>query len=417
MNRWYNPQQILRTAINRIIEKEPFWSKLIAASPIKIVSGNTCSIEGLNIKIGQDTILKYSYESENYLDTSEIETIILNIFLSIGFLHEIRGQDKLNEVWNTACNIYKTYLLHREGYKLPKDIEENIESITKKINLLKENTEEKIYNKLLENWNNEVKKQAEEINKAMGKTEKTKGSKDETNILESLTSKQEANEDIEIVVQQMLMLGEKAGNVPAYFKEKIENIRKTNFNLKAILKEFMERVTEPEQYNWQRPNRRYIPHKIFYPTLDKSEKAKGIVIAFDTSGSCFEVTKKFVGIIHELNEIYNEGEPINLLYCDCGNVHHEVWQGKELPNPVGGGGTSYAPVMKWVRKNREITALIYITDGQCEDFGPHPRIPIIWLILDIYNEGERILKNIPFGRKILFSKKQVTEMIRDNDKL
>ena len=514
--RYYSLSKTLQTAINRIVSREPFWAKLLAALRTEIIPGDMILVSGARIEVGEDLILKYSQENFNKLITDELETVVLGSLLKIAFLHRARGKDKNQLFWNMACNIYISYLLARENYKLPKDVEPIIKEFC-----LDTSTEEKIYENLVQDGNiavvsvsfeddndngdhngnddqtndqkqnnnnqdnnvkdkknkektekekTELEQKAEKLNKLMGKlnTKKSQNnSEDKTNQNKNNTdskscdnndnddtlddvngltnnntsnnsnqnNKSEQNnseqnnvdndidndididdDELENLIQQMLLLGQKAGNVPSYFSEKIKKLRKTNFNLKAILQDFIHESVEPNRYNWQKLNRRYLVNDNFYPTIS-NENLTGVVVAFDTSGSCFNEIKRIMGIIYELNEAYEGSqEPINLLYCDCGQVHHEVWRNKnDFPTPIGGGGTSYAPVMEWVRKKNsenpdQIRVLLYLTDGQCQDFGKNPEIPVIWLMLDIFNSGNQLL-NVPFGKAILVPKEQLELMM------
>jgi len=437
--------KILKTTINRIVTKEPFWAQMLCALKIEIIPGNQIHVYKLRVEIGQEIILKYSQEDKNKLITDELETVVLASLLKIAFLHAIRGKNKIAPLWNMACNIYISFLLARTGYKLPKEVEPILKEFC-----LNTQTEEQIYEILAQNAK-DLTHTAQIMNKLMGELRSRSGNKDEKdedldkNLMqdkdksnsqnnnkdgfqksnknksdEEINSVEEImqndimkddDEDLEIIIRQFLLLGRKAGNVPAYFQEKIEALRKTNFNLHAILQEFVAKSLEPIRYNWQRPNRRYLASNNYLPIVNK-ENISGVVVAFDTSGSCYNEIKKILGIIYQIKELYEENEePIHLLYCDCGEVHHQVWHNKQdLPELIGGGGTSYAPVMKWLRKKKsenleEIKVLLYLTDGECDEFGLNPEIPIIWLVLDIYNSAKEF--SPPFGKKVVVTKEQL----------
>jgi predicted metal-dependent peptidase len=108
-----------------------------------------------------------------------------------------------------------------------------------------------------------------------------------------------------------------------------------------------------------RPQRRFHDSKFLIPSIE-GEKLD-ICIAFDTSGSCYEIVKRILGVILEINEAIENSNPeeafvIHLLYCDCGEPQHQIWKGKkDLPHiRNAGGGTSFRPVMNWImRENRK----------------------------------------------------------------
>ena len=91
---------------------------------------------------------------------------------------------------------------------------------------------------------------------------------------------------------------------------------------------------------------------------------------------------------------------LTLLWCDC-KLHDgsvvEITDAAELREvkPVGGGGTSYAPVLDWIAKNNrgEVPDLmIGFTDGEVNHPKRAPEFPIIWAC----NTGN----NFPFGKVV-----------------
>jgi predicted metal-dependent peptidase len=225
-----------------------------------------------------------------------------------------------------------------------------------------------------------------------------------------------SDEKIEKIVQQAIMMGQKAGDTPSYLSEKITNLRKTNFNLRNIIEKFTHSCKD-DRYNWMKPERRYHNNDFLIPSI--TGETFDICIAFDTSGSCYEIIKRILGVIYEVNEaMYGEPEPIHLLYCDCGKPQHQVWRKKtDFPQiENAGGGTSFRPVMDWIitqnkKEPGKIKNLLYITDGECDDYGKNPQISVTWLILDIFGTAKEAAKAIPFGKKIIISKEQIRKFM------
>jgi len=254
--------------------------------------------------------------------------------------------------------------------------------------------------------NTKTEQASEKINKSLGEMH---GENSQGESVDQLK-----DEQIERIIHQAIMLGQKAGDTPSYLEEKIQNLRKTNFNLRTILEKFVSDSNEPDRYNWLRPDRRYHNSEFLIPQVE-GEGISGMCIAFDTSGSCYDVVKRIMGVIYEVNEsMYGNDEPINLLYCDCGEVQHQVWKNKsDLPTVRNaGGGTSFAPVMEWVIKENKkhpekIKNLLYVTDGECSTIGKNPGIPVTWLLLDLFNNAKNAAREISFGKKIIISKEQI----------
>lgn len=509
--KFYNNEAVLRTAINRIIKKEPFWARLLSCLKINTIKGigESTLINGLEIFISEKAIESYSKQESTKLDTSMLESFILGAVMKIGLLHGQRRGDRIHEIWDAACNGYVVNLLNSMNYPLPKTIKEFQDEIN-----LEGVTEEEIYEKLLESLkntepeqigqkkqknkssnsdsdsnnsgesnNNEEsgsnsdsnnsnesdnksednsdnqsnngkqkkkgknsdsttskgKKEVEDLNKTneesqketeeeasgkygkkikefnetMGRIKKAEenGGKDEA-------EQKKEQKEIENIINQIMIAAQQAGNLPGFYKEKIKSLRKTKFSLHKILEDFVVKSIEPNRYNWQKPNRRYMGKGIFYPTVVE-ENIGGILVAFDTSGSCFHEIKKLLGIILEIKELYcGSEEPIHILYCDT-EVHHQIWKGEEILEPTGGGGTSYEPVMQWVKEKvdenpEQFTCLLYLTDGECYNCGNNPGIPVIWFIINIFNlSEEQINQRIHFGKKIIVSKKEIEEFLKN----
>jgi predicted metal-dependent peptidase len=462
----YKPQKILSTAINRLIKKEPFWARLIASLKIETVPGEEVLLKNLTVLVGEEKIKQHTKEDNGNLQTEELETIILGTILKIGLLHMIRGRDKDPELWNAACNIYISNLLSREKYKLPDDvapiiaefnlIDDDEETIYEKLasqraseisqtenspSPLKENasegeegdshresTETEDNNRDSSNQpgpNQETKadKTAAAVNNTMGRMQRqlqeNNPENNEYSDVQNISQNREeplSDEKIEKIVQQAIMMGQKAGDTPSYLGEKITNLRKTNFNLRNIIEKFAHSCKD-DRYNWMKPERRHHDSDFLIPSI--TGENFDICIAFDTSGSCYDIVKRILGVIYEVNEaIYGEPEPIHLLYCDCGKPQHQIWRKKtDFPQiENAGGGTSFRPVMDWIitqnkKEPEKIKNLLYITDGECNDYGKNPQISVTWLILDIFGTAKEAAKAIPFGKKIIISKEQIRKFM------
>jgi len=439
-------------------------------------------LNNLTILVGEELISTNAKETKPYvLDTSVLETLILGSILKIGLLHLIRGNEKDPIFWNAACNIYISRLLSREGYVLPKDVapfvaefsldlrdeeaiyqaiasRNQIEIDNFQINLVSSNANDNPQNnhksKVQKNGSvnqknddqsesdtgsanendaeTKTRKLTKQINALLGEMHRRKldsSESDDSDLTNIHPSNSEFNydghdaqdssltdEQLEKVVYQMLMMGNKVGDTPSYLGEKITNLRKTNFGLRTVLQKFVHDNYEPDRYNWMRPERRFHDADFLIPQLQGDRL--GICIAFDTSGSCYDVVKRILGVIYEVNEMTYGGEFIHLLYCDCGEPQHQVWTKKsDMPFiENGGGGTSYAPVMDWViAQNRKypekIKNLLYITDAECHTYGKNPGIPVTWIILDIYGNGEKMGNQITFGKKIIVSPEQIAKFM------
>lgn len=207
-------------------------------------------------------------------------------------------------------------------------------------------------------------------------------------------------QQIETAARQIILMGQKAGTMPANVSQAIENLKKPKYSLETIIEEFVAKGIEPKRYNWLLPNKRF-SQDFFLPSI-QGERNSGILISFDTSGSFWHYVKYTLGLVLTLWESYDQGqEPVHILWCDT-EVHYQQWRSRcDIVYPKGGGGTSYRPVMEWIKANAykldvEPQALLYITDGECNNFGPDPGIPVFWLVVDIYCVSQYFKP--PFGK-------------------
>ena len=105
-----------------------------------------------------------------------------------------------------------------------------------------------------------------------------------------------------------------------------------------------------------------------------------LVVAVDTSGSIGE--DLLSDFLNEINGIARAGADVTLIECDC--VIHNVapYHRRMKPQFKGGGGTSFNPVMQWLRDNaqKNFGGCIYLTDGCASKPTIDPRCKILWVL-------------------------------------
>lgn len=188
-------------------------------------------------------------------------------------------------------------------------------------------------------------------------------------------------EDWKIAAEQAAMMARKAGNMPGDLERDMRNARKPATDCWQVLKEFIEH-TQPSDYSWSQPNRRFIADNVYLPGVIK-ENTGIFVIGSDMSGSVDErLASAFGG---HITAIFDEFKPERIYV-----VHHdhkvqrvqEFAPGDEIKlNPKGGGGTAFQPVFDWMAEHEiEAKAVIMLTDS----YGPvpdnPPDCPVLWAI-------------------------------------
>jgi predicted metal-dependent peptidase len=177
------------------------------------------------------------------------------------------------------------------------------------------------------------------------------------------------------------------GTLPAGIDRILTDLTAPKINWKAVLQRFLT-ATIKNDYNWNRPNRRYINQGLYLPHLQSPTLGNG-VIYMDTSCSVGE---------RELNQLGSETKAItdvyyvdlDIIYVDtvvAGHDHIEAMNPHCKLEPKGGGGTSFAPGFEYVEKQGIQPKFgLYLTDGGSHDFPKSPpSYPLIWVLTEKYH--------------------------------
>jgi predicted metal-dependent peptidase len=148
-----------------------------------------------------------------------------------------------------------------------------------------------------------------------------------------------------------------------------------------VLQRFVDQISHND-YSYARTNARYAAHGVIMPSLyDKT--LPPIDIMLDTSGSCFsdEEQKQFLAEINDIRSHYKT--TIRIIFCDDDFQDVQIVERDEDLtefNIKGGGGTSFAPAIAWSQNHEEQpVCAVYLTDMDCDDFGPEPDFPVLWI--------------------------------------
>jgi predicted metal-dependent peptidase len=150
---------------------------------------------------------------------------------------------------------------------------------------------------------------------------------------------------------------------------------------REILRELMSSAAY-DDYDEQRPDRRFLEDDIFLPTL-YSERVGPFVVALDTSGSVdSETLAQFLG---EVQFCLDTVKPEKITMVDCDDQIYQTTEfspGENLTvfSPKGGGGTSFTPVFDHVKTMTDRPeAVVYFTDGMGTFPKDAPPYPVIWV--------------------------------------
>ena len=189
-------------------------------------------------------------------------------------------------------------------------------------------------------------------------------------------------EDWKIAAVQAENVCRKAGTLPADAARAAKTARESREDYRAIIREYVQ-ATNPSDYTWSRPNRRFIASGLYLPGIDK--EPQGIIDWItDTSGSIDErllsiAWAEFAGLVREC-------KPERVRYWGCDTRAHLIgtYDAETIPDAppahMGGGGTRFQPAFDAIAETGEDPELvIYFTDLESADTPREPAYPVLWL--------------------------------------
>lgn len=181
-------------------------------------------------------------------------------------------------------------------------------------------------------------------------------------------------------VAQAAEAAKSQGNLPGDLERFVNELENPKIPWEVLLRDFVER-TARNDYNWSRPNRRYMHLGVILPTL-VSEEIPEIVIAVDTSGSIGQ--KELDTFAAEVSGVLGAYETtIHVIYVDTRVCHHHVVTRADLPLKLeakGGGGTDLRKGFDWVTKKELSPACMLVFTDMLTPFpDQEPPYPTLWV--------------------------------------
>ncbi len=181
------------------------------------------------------------------------------------------------------------------------------------------------------------------------------------------------------------------GKLPANIEELVGKLLEPVLPWPQILASLMTSLGKND-YRILPPNKRYIHRGIYLPSIAGQELKAAVVI--DSSGSISnEMATLYLSEVHGICDMFDDYE-LHLFMADAVvHAHHVIQPFDELPKViVGRGGTSFIPAIEEASK-LEVTSIVYFTDGNGTYPEEEPDIPVIWCMLEGYQQP-------PWGRVI-----------------
>ena len=193
------------------------------------------------------------------------------------------------------------------------------------------------------------------------------------------------------------------GALPAGMERIMDDLTTPKINWKALLHRFLTETIKND-FNWRRPNRRYIQQGLYLPFRESPAMGDGVIMV-DTSGSISRHDLQRAGSeIKGVTDAYNTNLTVIYIDADVAGVDHiDAWSPEFKLYPKGGGGTSFVPGFEYVEENQIKPAFaVYITDGYSYEYPEYPPpYPFIWVLTEEYKEFKP-----PFGEVITLPKER-----------
>jgi len=326
-----------------LILDSPFFGTL--ALKLKLIKDpvqaqDTASTDGTN--------LYYNEEWTKSLNKKEREGLIAHEVMHCALQHILRRQGRDPEKWNKACDYVINASLKAQGFTLPEGgcFDDQYKDFTAEhtYNILPTDPEDDSGGGN-SNWN-------------FG------GFSDALGEGASESQQAQAQQEWQVAVQQAANAAKLMGKLPMELERLMSEVLDPVIDWKNMLYKYIH-VPVKDDYNWSRPNRRFLHAGIILPTL-YSHAMGDVAVIVDTSGSIQQdELNQFAG---EVSGVCEDAKPrkVHILYCDTKVHRHDEFEASDYPitmEAVGGGGTDMNPAFEAIAKfDQAPECIIVLTD-------------------------------------------------------
>lgn len=314
---------------------------------------------------------RYNPQYIDPLSVDELAGLVAHETWHVAFQHLSRRMARDPMIWNVAADYVIDTMLIGDGYQVPNPL------LDSKYN--KKWTTEAIYDDLMKTAKPPPKNMRLDI----------QGPDDGGSAIDSPI--------VDIIVRaktQATMSSKGIGHLPDEVIRRIDELINPKLPWPVILNRFLDQRVRSE-YSWARKNRRF--SSVYLPSLH-SEGLGHLTFAIDTSGSINN--EQLRELLSEIQGIRDVFVPEKMTIIDCDSAIHNVWDidpGTDIMslNFTGNGGTSFLPVLNYVKEN-PTQALVYFTDLYGEEDLPEQDYPVLWICNsehDPANIGETVYFN------------------------
>lgn len=381
-------QKIISASLLRLRMRSPFFATLaLFARFIPTQTIPIAAADGKDIYFNPDFLLS--------LPPSQQDGLLLHEVLHTALLHVLRRGVRDKQIWNIAADIVVNGVIYQQGYfELPPG---GIRD-TKLENL----SVEEIYELLQQQpkcphclSNPDLLETAPGDSKGEGHSSSSQQTKNKSDSL-STAKKAELENHWRNAMQQAAVIARTTsqGKLPARMERELTALDAAQLDWRSYLWRYL--VKTPTDYT--EFDRRFIGRGLYLETL-QGESVK-VYVAVDTSGSiALAQLKMFLSEVNGIKNSYPHLE-CELYYADA-EVYgaYELNPDSEIPQPQGGGGTSFIPFFdrisdRWDGITTQVC--VYLTDGYGTFPKNPPQLPVLWVV----TPGGLDLNQFPFGEAV-----------------
>jgi predicted metal-dependent peptidase len=191
--------------------------------------------------------------------------------------------------------------------------------------------------------------------------------------------------------------GREAGNLPGSLERAFGLLQRPRLDWRTLLWRFLARAPT----DFATFDRRFVHQGLYLETLDAVSLR--VVVGIDTSGSIDQASlEQFLVELHGILGAYPASQAW-LFYVDTvAYGPFPIVAGEELPKPIGGGGTEFAPFFDATEQAGLVadgTVAVYLTDGEGPFPSEPPNYPVLWIVTPGGIDEDRF----PFGDVVRMS--------------
>lgn len=360
-------QKAISTSLLRLRMRSPFFATIaLFARFIPTQTLPTAGTDGKDIFFNPDYLLS--------LTTPQQDGLLLHEVLHAALLHLLRRGFRDKQIWNIAADIVVNGAIIEQGFELPPGgiRDPKLEHLSV----------EEIYELLLQQCSHCLTDFDLLENIPLGSLAEAKKAQLETHWRNAM--------------QQAAIIARTTspGNLPAGMERELGALDQAKLDWRSYLWRYL--VKTPTDYT--EFDRRFIGRGLYLETL-QGESVK-VYVAVDTSGSIDNnLLRMFLSEVQGILNSYPHLE-CELYYADAAAYGpYQLDPDSIIPQPQGGGGTSFIPFFTKVTENWDRLSeavCIYLTDGYGAFPKKKPELPVLWVV----TPGGLDLSQFPFGEAV-----------------